>query len=67
MGMYKYKLCLRTFSGGRALGGHMTAHRAARPLRPKTTNQQQQHSTGGELEEDLHVSHDALKQGRLVP
>ncbi|KAH7549622.1 hypothetical protein ACOSP7_025513 [Xanthoceras sorbifolium] len=40
MEKHKCKLCPRTFSNGRALGGHMKAHLASLPLPPKTTQQQ---------------------------
>ncbi|KAI9173562.1 hypothetical protein LWI28_003158 [Acer negundo] len=53
MEKHKCKLCPRTFSNGRALGGHMKAHLAALPLPPKTTTQQQQqqHIVGGDSTE----------------
>ncbi|KAK3224904.1 hypothetical protein Dsin_004766 [Dipteronia sinensis] len=47
MEKHKCKLCPRTFSNGRALGGHMKAHLAALPLPPKTTTQQQQQQIVG--------------------
>ncbi|OMO52483.1 Zinc finger, C2H2-like protein [Corchorus olitorius] len=43
MEKHKCKLCARTFSNGRALGGHMKGHLATHPLPPKsstTTHQQ---------------------------
>ncbi|KAK1564482.1 hypothetical protein Q3G72_004299 [Acer saccharum] len=52
MEKHKCKLCPRTFSNGRALGGHMKAHLAALPLPPKTpTQQQQQQIVGGDSTE----------------
>ncbi|XP_044485362.1 zinc finger protein ZAT1 [Mangifera indica] len=44
MEKHKCKLCPRSFSNGRALGGHMKAHLAALPLPPKIPlyHQQQQ-------------------------
>ncbi|XVF13390.1 hypothetical protein REPUB_Repub08aG0204100 [Reevesia pubescens] len=41
MEKHKCKLCARTFSNGRALGGHMKGHLATHPLPPKTTTQHQ--------------------------
>ncbi|XVF10842.1 hypothetical protein REPUB_Repub07fG0218000 [Reevesia pubescens] len=41
MEKHKCKLCARTFSNGRALGGHMKGHLANHPLPLKTTNQHQ--------------------------
>ncbi|XP_022732484.1 zinc finger protein ZAT9-like [Durio zibethinus] len=38
---HKCKLCARTFSSGRALGGHMKGHLANHPLPPKTTTHHQ--------------------------
>ncbi|KAE8708641.1 RGPR-related, putative isoform 1 [Hibiscus syriacus] len=43
MGKHKCKLCARTFSNGRALGGHMKGHLAIHPLPQKTTTHQHQH------------------------
>ncbi|KAJ0105777.1 hypothetical protein Patl1_18482 [Pistacia atlantica] len=40
MEKHKCKLCPRSFSNGRALGGHMKAHLAALPLPPKQQQQQ---------------------------
>ncbi|KAK6262887.1 hypothetical protein QUC31_008703 [Theobroma cacao] len=40
MEKHKCKLCARTFSNGRALGGHMKGHLATHPLPPKTTQHQ---------------------------
>ncbi|XWS61995.1 hypothetical protein CRYUN_Cryun07bG0172900 [Craigia yunnanensis] len=40
MEKHKCKLCARTFSNGRALGGHMKGHLANHPLPPKTTHHQ---------------------------
>ncbi|XVE57647.1 hypothetical protein DITRI_Ditri04bG0106600 [Diplodiscus trichospermus] len=40
MEKHKCKLCARTFSNGRALGGHMKGHLAAHPLPQKTTQHQ---------------------------
>ncbi|XWS49111.1 hypothetical protein CRYUN_Cryun13aG0135700 [Craigia yunnanensis] len=40
MEKHKCKLCARTFSNGRALGGHMKGHLANHPLPPKTTQHQ---------------------------
>ncbi|MBA0611449.1 hypothetical protein Godav_012137 [Gossypium davidsonii] len=40
MEKHKCKLCGRTFSNGRALGGHMKGHLANHPLPPKTTHHQ---------------------------
>ncbi|KAJ0048790.1 hypothetical protein Pint_15864 [Pistacia integerrima] len=51
MEKHKCKLCPRSFSNGRALGGHMKAHLAALPLPPKIPlyhhhHQQQQQQLG---------------------
>ncbi|XP_022738185.1 zinc finger protein ZAT9 [Durio zibethinus] len=40
MEKHKCKLCARTFSNGRALGGHMKGHLATHPLPPKATQHQ---------------------------
>ncbi|KAE8710845.1 RGPR-related, putative isoform 1 [Hibiscus syriacus] len=40
MEKHKCKLCTRTFSNGRALGGHMKGHLSNHPLSPKTTPHQ---------------------------
>ncbi|KAL4385471.1 hypothetical protein GQ457_15G010510 [Hibiscus cannabinus] len=41
MEKHKCKLCARTFSNGRALGGHMKGHLATHPLPQKSTHQHQ--------------------------
>ncbi|GMJ00405.1 hypothetical protein like AT1G02030 [Hibiscus trionum] len=41
MEKHKCKLCARTFSNGRALGGHMKGHLATHPLPQKTTHHHQ--------------------------
>ncbi|KAE8683787.1 AP2/ERF domain-containing transcription factor [Hibiscus syriacus] len=41
MEKHKCKLCARTFSNGRALGGHMKGHLATHPLPQKTAHQHQ--------------------------
>ncbi|KAK2649047.1 hypothetical protein Ddye_016536 [Dipteronia dyeriana] len=51
MEKHKCKICPRTFSNGRALGGHMKAHLAALPLPKTTTHQQQQQIIGGDTTE----------------
>ncbi|XVF51746.1 hypothetical protein PTKIN_Ptkin04bG0209700 [Pterospermum kingtungense] len=43
MEKHKCKLCARTFSNGRALGGHMKGHLATHPLPPKTTTTKHHH------------------------
>ncbi|GMI76382.1 hypothetical protein like AT3G60580 [Hibiscus trionum] len=42
MEKHRCKLCARTFSNGRALGGHMKGHLANHPLPPKTTTHHHQ-------------------------
>ncbi|EXC28313.1 Zinc finger protein ZAT9 [Morus notabilis] len=52
MEKHRCKLCLRSFSNGRALGGHMKAHLAGLPLPPKTPQRQQQNQQESHEEEE---------------
>ncbi|XVF52614.1 hypothetical protein PTKIN_Ptkin05aG0032300 [Pterospermum kingtungense] len=54
MEKHKCKLCARTFSNGRALGGHMKGHLATHHLPPKKT--QHQHQPGGDPTESASSS-----------
>ncbi|KAE8708312.1 AP2/ERF domain-containing transcription factor [Hibiscus syriacus] len=73
MGKHKCKLCARTFSNGRALGGHMKGHLATHPLPQKTTTHQHQlgdstdsSSSSGEEQEPREEKIRVLEDNCLV-
>ncbi|KAL2348160.1 hypothetical protein Fmac_002160 [Flemingia macrophylla] len=59
MERHKCKLCSRTFSNGRALGGHMKAHLATLPLPPK-------HQACGSSSSSSEEEHDDEEERALI-